>query len=137
MESKKDYINRIYNLARLRGLCKTQGEFAQQIGLNQGSMSKALKGDPHFANDSLVRRIQIWAAQAGLEQLGSAPEREPEKPKRPDIVIPAETADLYNNMSETIRIQAELIARLQGVGAHGLGVFGVAEKNAANLDLGK
>lgn len=137
MESKKDYINRIYNLARLRGLCKTQGEFAQQIGLNQGSMSKALKGDPHFTTDSLIRRIQVWAALAGLEQLGAVPEKEPEKPKRPDIVIPAETADLYNNMSQTIRIQAELIARMQGVSVGSLGVLGVAEKNGENLELGK
>jgi hypothetical protein len=135
METKKEYLNRIFNLARMRGLCRTQGDFARLLGMNQGTISKALKGEEGFCTDSICRRVKIWAAGQGLEQMAESVASP--KPQRPDIVIPAETADLYNNMSETIRIQAELIARLQGVGARGLGVFGVAEKNAANLDLGK
>lgn len=134
MESQKDYVNRIFYLARVRGICKTQGEFSQLLNANAGSISKALQGDPKYLTKNLVKKIRAWAVAQGLEEDESLL---PPKPKRPDIVIPAETADLYNNMSETIRIQAELIARLQGVGTHGLGVFGVAEKNAANLDLGK
>jgi hypothetical protein len=118
----------------VRGICKTQGEFSQLLNANAGSISKALQGDPKYLTKNLVKKIRAWAVAQGLEEDESLL---PPKPKRPDIVIPAETADLYNNMSETIRIQAELIARLQGVGTHGLGVFGVAEKNGENLELGK
>lgn len=107
MEPKKDYINRIYNEARMQGLCSKQGEFAELLGMNPSTISKALQGDERYLTDNFIRRVQIWEKQV----LNSAPRVE--KPSRPDIVIPAATAELYNNMSETIRVQAEIIARLQ------------------------
>lgn len=118
METKKDYLNRIYNLARVKGLCRTQREFANLIALNPGTLSKALQGDEKYCTDRVIVRVRTWAGQMGLEG------EEPIKPVEPDIVIPAATATLYNNMSETIRLQAEIIARLQGgLSAPGAGLY--------------
>lgn len=108
MEEKINYLNRIFSLARAKGLCKTQGEFADLLGMNASTMSGAMKGNDKYLTDNFMRRVQTWARQMNLEE-----ETRPQ-PQAPDIIIPAATATLYNNMSETIRIQAELIARLQG-----------------------
>ena len=107
METRKDYINRIDTEARTCGLCRKQKEFAELLGMNSSTLSNALRGDERYLSDSFVKRVQAWEKQV-LE-----PRRKVQEEHRPDIVIPAATADLYNNMSETIRIQAELIARLQ------------------------
>lgn len=114
METKKEIVNKIFLRARMLGKCRTQKDFCAVLGMNQSTISKALQGDERYLTDSLVRRLQLWEEQVlGKEE--AAPVQEPQ---RPDIVIPAATADLYNNMSETIRIQAEIISRLQaGVGA--------------------
>lgn len=116
MVQKKEIANRIFLRARLMGKCKTQKEFCELLGLNQSTVSKALQGDERYLTDNLLRRLQLWEEQVlGKEETQP---KEQAQPTRPDIVIPAETADLYNNMSETIRIQAEVIARLQaGLGA--------------------
>lgn len=106
MRDKDNELNRIFSLARAKGLCHTQGEFSRLLGMNPSTISGAMQGKEKFLTDNLIRRVQLWARQVGLEE---APKRQ-----EPDIVIPAATAALYNNMSETIRIQAELIARLQG-----------------------
>ena len=109
MELKDNYILNLYNEARVLGLCKTQKEFADLLGMNPSTLSNAIQGKDGYLTDSILRRIQAWENQV-LEPKRSG---RPKEPERPDIIIPAATADLYNNMSETIRIQAELIARLQ------------------------
>ena len=124
MEPKKDFISRIYNQARMRGLCKNQGEFAELLAMNQSTISKALQGDERYLTDNFIRRVKIWAEQTGIEKADERPQ-----PSAPDIIIPAATANLYNNMSETIRIQAEIIARLQaGIPGGYAGVY--APKNS-------
>lgn len=110
METKKDYVNRIFREAMVRGLCSKQKEFAALLGMDPSTVSNALKGNEKYLTDSIVRRVRAWEEQV----LGKKTEDKPEAPAQPDIVIPAATATLYNNMSETIRIQAEIIARLQG-----------------------
>ena len=99
---KKDYLVKVYIAARAAGLCKTQGEFAALVGLNQSTISKAMQGDEKYLTDNLVKRIRLWADNV-LEKH--------EEPK-PDIVIPAETVRMYENLTETIRLQAEMLSRL-------------------------
>lgn len=127
MEPKKDFINRIYNQARMRGICKNQGEFAELLAMNPSTISKALQGDEKYLTDNFIRRVKIWAEQTGIEKEDERPQ-----PTAPDIIIPAATANLYNNMSETIRIQAEIIARLQA-GLPG-GYSGVYAPKNSRLD---
>lgn len=120
--NKKETLEKIFALARMKGLCKTQKEFAELVSVHPSTISLAMKGDPKYLTDKLVLAVERWAKIEGLE------DPQPEQPAQPDILIPAATAALYNNMSETIRIQAEIIARLQG-GATRFPVDGYAPKN--------
>lgn len=120
--NKKETLEKIFALARMKGLCKTQKEFAELVGVHPSTISLAMKGDPKYLTDKLVLAVERWAKIEGLEG------PQPEQPVQPDILIPAATAALYNNMSETIKIQAEIIARLQG-GAARFPVDGYAPKN--------
>lgn len=114
MESKTDYLNRIYSWARAKGLCHTQGEFAALMGMHGSTLSAAMRGHERFLTDNLIKRVAVWAKQMGLDgETIDAP------PQQQDITIPAATAKFYENltesmktMSETIRLQQELIARL-------------------------
>lgn len=118
MNEKQDYLNRIFGLARLRGLCQTQQEFASLIAASPSTISRAMSGEEKYLTDNLYNRVRVWASQIGLED---SPQRQP---AAQDIVIPAATATFYENLSETlknmsqtVRLQQELISQLQA-GAH-------------------
>lgn len=118
MNEKQDYLNRIFSLARLRGLCQTQQEFASLIAASPSTISRAMSGEERYLTDNLYNRVRVWASQIGLED---SPQRQP---AAQDIVIPAATATFYENLSETlknmsqtVRLQQELISQLQA-GAH-------------------
>lgn len=129
METKKEYINRIFLTAKMRGICKTQGDFAGILEVNAGTLSKALQGDDRYLTDNLVRRVKLFEKEHGLEEAPST------QPAAPDIVIPAATAALYNNMSETIRIQAEIIAILQGTSTARPSVQSGAPQKSTRIEL--
>lgn len=106
METKQDYIERIYEEAKKKGLCHNKGQFASLLGISAGTFSKLLAGEERYLTDNIVKRIKAWEEQM-LE------------PSSNDIVIPAATARFYEtlsesirNMSETILHQQELISRL-------------------------
>lgn len=126
METKKDYVNRVFNEARALNLCRTQKDFAELLSMDKSTLSGALRGYDRYLTDSFIRRLQTWEKQVLEPKRGPRPE---EKTAQPDILIPAATATLYNNMSETIRIQAELIARLQGSMVAGFAPAHTAPKN--------
>lgn len=109
MEDKREYINRVYRLAVLNGLCTSQKDFAELLKVNKTSLSTAMNGGKTLT-ESLTLKVQSFARLNGLEE--NPAQQAP--PPAPDLVIPAATAELYRNMSETIRIQAEVIAKLQG-----------------------
>lgn len=111
MESKKDYINRIYNEARSRGLCFKQKEFADLLGMNQSTISNALKGDEKYLTDNFIKRVRAWESQALLSRQEPQPAPQPEA--RPDIVIPAATMDLYTSMAKSIDRLTALVERMQ------------------------
>ena len=107
METKKDYINRLLNEARMRGLCKTQKDFAALVGMDQSTISNALKGNEKYLSDSIIRRLESWERQV----LGASTTPQPEQ--KPDIVIPAATAELYTAMAKSIDRLTALVERLQ------------------------
>ena len=117
MESEKDYVSRIFNLARMQGVCRTQGEFAQLLGMNHSTISKALQGDEKYLTANLVKRVKVWAAQVLTP--GNAPSATVED-KRPDIIIPAATMDLYTAMAKSIDRLTALVDRLAPDGAKDL-----------------
>lgn len=67
MESKTDYLKRIYNLAALKGMCTTKKEFARLLGVNDKGLSAAMNGDPRNLTDSLVKKVELFASANGLE----------------------------------------------------------------------
>lgn len=109
METKKDYINRLLNEARMRGLCKTQKEFAALVGMDQSTISNALKGNEKYLTDSIIRRLKSWERQV----LNPAAKAQPQPEQKPDIIIPAATAELYTAMAKSIDRLTALVERLQ------------------------
>lgn len=114
---KQEYIRKIYNLARVRGLCRNQGEFAELLAINPSTLSKGLSGKGNYLTDNLLKRVRTWARQAGLEEEGQEQE---------ERAIPSDLLEIYNKMAETIRLQAEIINRLQ----KGPGCITATEANA-------
>lgn len=129
-ETKKEYINRIFLAAKKRGILYKQLEFAAQIKISRTAISKALQGDPRYLTDNLFNRVRLWALEQGLDE-----NLEKAKPKQSDIIIPAAMATLYNNMSETIRIQAKIIANLQSTVSDALKIRKLTkDRNDEKLD---
>lgn len=105
---KKHYLTQVYLAARAAGLCKTQAQFADLLEVERSGLSSAMNGNEKYLTDSLIRKVRSWARGNNLE--GDAPQ----KPKAPDIIIPAATVKMYENLTETIRLQAEMLARMGG-----------------------
>lgn len=106
-KDKQEYLRRVFFLAEGAELCKTQKQFAELLEVDRTGLSSAMNGNEKYLTDSLIRKVRSWARENGLE--GDAPQ----KPKEPDIVIPAATAKMYENLTETIRLQAEMLSRMQ------------------------
>ena len=111
-EQRKDYLQSVYRKALGAGLCRTQTEWAKLLEIDRAGLSSAMNGNEKALTESLVKKVQMWAQINGIEQGAPQPET---------IEIPAATVSLYQNlteamknMSETIRLQQELISRLQG-----------------------
>ena len=109
-EEKQSYILRIYNLACARGLCRTRQEFSGLLEMNYSTISSAMSGNERFLTDSLVRKVQSLSRRYQLD--GEEPDPQL-PPTSGGVWLPAETAQLYNNMSETIRMQAEMLSIFQ------------------------
>lgn len=123
METKKEYIERVFYEARISGRCKTQKEFATLLGMNPSTLSNALKGDGRYLTDSIVRRVQAWETQV-LNGSGPRKDPEPKQEARPDIVIPAATMDLYTSMAKSIDRLTLLVERLQPGASAFSGAYG-------------
>lgn len=134
METKTDYrdlLEKVFFQARMKGICKRQGDFAGKLGIDPSTLSNALRGNEKYLTDNLIMRVRLFAKDNNLEE-----EEVPStQPAAPDIVIPAATAALYNNMSETIRIQAEIIARLQGTATERPSVQSGAPQKSTRIEL--
>lgn len=109
METKKEYLERIFYQARMRGLCTTQGKFAELLGMNPSTISNALKGNEKYLTDNIIKRVQSWERQ--VLQPMEAPERGREESK-PDIVIPAATMEMYTSMAKSIDRLSALVEKL-------------------------
>lgn len=67
METKRDYLNRIFRTASLRGMCKSQREFASLLGVNEKAFSSALNGNEKYLTDNLVTKVRIFAKENELD----------------------------------------------------------------------
>ena len=89
METKKDYLNRIYHLAVIAGLCTQKREFAELLEVNRSGLSSAMSGDEKNLTDSLIRKVKAFAREHGLEGGAPAPavQPEPEVQREPAQVL--------------------------------------------------
>lgn len=65
-----DIIRTAFNKLRSNGMVKSQREFAQLLGLTEGTISKALKGEKNYASDIMIARINALM----FEKFGETPE---------------------------------------------------------------
>lgn len=126
--NRKDYILNIYNLARLAGLCSSKQEFAALVGVNRSTISNALSGDERYATPSLESRVRLFAQAHHLNE-NMALQQEPASPQQRGVFIPEDCRTMFENMTETIKLQARLLDRLQGGETHAVAVEGLSPKN--------
>jgi len=105
METKSTYVElvEIFQDLQKRGICATKKDMARQIGVSYANLVSAMKGNPTALTAPLMAKVKSYYRTV----LGDVP---PE-PAR-DVIIPASTAQLYNNLVEVVRSQQETIARL-------------------------
>lgn len=125
MENKLEYIRNIFGLAKINGIVKNQREFAEQIGTSRSSLSQALAGIEAYLTDNLVAKVRLFAKDNGLEITKAA---QAQQAQGPGVFIPEETRAMFDNMAETIRIQAQMLAQFHGAGMMP-GAFVQAPKN--------
>ena len=111
-EEKVAYIYKVYGLACAKGLCKNRTEFARLLDINPSSLSAGLNTRPEYLTEKLMERVAMFATENGLD---SAQEVAPQ-PEAKGVFIPAETMDLYTNLSESVRILSETVSRMQLAG---------------------
>ena len=130
---RKDYIIKIYNLAVLRGLCRTRKEFAGLLGINDKGLSSALNGSERALTASLENKVRTFAKANHLEDEAATPSvAEAAVTAGPGVFIPEAARVLFENMSEALKLQAKLLDKLQGGSEHSSATEFLAPKNFAH-----
>ena len=110
MEDKKDYLVRIYHLAVAAKIIENKKTFAQRLGVNPSSLSNAFQGDPRYLSEPFMQRVKLFAIENGLEEA----ERAQKVMGGSGVWLPEETRQIFENMSETIRMTRPLSLVLEG-----------------------
>lgn len=63
----QEYITHIYNMAVLRGLCRTRKEFAGLLGKNDKGLSSAMNGNERNLTPSLLKIVEKFAKENNLD----------------------------------------------------------------------
>lgn len=109
IEERRFYLNLVYQKALGANKTSSVSQWADQLEINRSTLSSAMNGRPQACTNSLVRRVRSWAMENGLDT--EERETKPAEPQRPPIVIPAETLDLYTNLSRAIADLADIVRR--------------------------
>lgn len=108
-EERLNYIQAIYKRALDNGTCHTAKQFAELLDVDVFGFYKAMNGNKQHLTESLIRKVQIFAMENGLEQ-----KVVPEKEETDTDATIRNLSETIKNMSKTIMQQQELIAKLQG-----------------------
>ncbi len=60
MKEKIDYLNEAYARAREKGLCHSRRGFAELLGMNEATLSRAFAGDEKYLTENFIKRIEEW-----------------------------------------------------------------------------
>ena len=104
MEDNLKKITEIFNEARSRGLCHNQKEFAALLDVSPSTVSSAMNGSKKALTHRLITKIERWA-QRNFNDAQKAP-------KKPDVLIPGETVELYTAMAKSIDRLSALVEQL-------------------------
>lgn len=126
LAARQDYISRIYHAARVKKLCTSQKDFARLVKVSPATLSQAMNGNPVYLTENLEIKVKYFANENNLEDKVEHPT--PQTHQGPGVFIPEETRAMFDNMAETIRIQAQMLAQFQGAGMMP-GAFVQAPKN--------
>ena len=99
----KTELVEIFRDLQKRGIVKDRKQFAAALGVEYTGLCAAINGNPRSLTAPLMAKVKAYYRAA----IGEAT---PEPPR--DVIIPASTAQLYNNLVEVVRSQQETIARL-------------------------
>lgn len=66
METMKEKLQRLYDVARAHGLAHSKGEFAALIGVESSSLSHALKDDGKIKIDNVIQKAEHALLTAGV-----------------------------------------------------------------------
>lgn len=114
LAARQDYISRIYHAARVKKLCTSQKDFARLVKVSPATLSQAMNGNPVYLTENLEIKVKYFANENNLEDKAVYPASQ--TPQSKGVFIPEETRAMFDNMAETIRIQAQLLAQFQGTG---------------------
>ena len=103
MESKKDYVFRIYRLALGAGLCENKKDFADLLEMSRGSVSSAMNGSERHLTEKFMQRVRLFAQTHGLEE---------DKPAAQPMPAPQEHSTPGDWKDRTIESQQRTIERL-------------------------
>lgn len=89
-----EIINEVFKRLRFSGIAKSQREFAKLLGVNEATISKALKGEDGYLSDIMMSRINAlmiekFGENANWEESSPIQDKEQEIPKGL-LVIPTE-----------------------------------------------
>ena len=114
IQERQEILLEIYGKALEAGLCHNKKQFAELLGIDRTSLYSAINGEPKSCTESLVNKVEMWSkVNLGEPQLPNANSSK-------EIVIPTATEVFYQNLSEalknmsqTLKMQQELISQLQ------------------------
>lgn len=67
METQQEYVNRIYWLATLKGLCRNQKEFADLLSVDRSTLNGAMNGREQNLTGRFIKKVQDFADEHNLE----------------------------------------------------------------------
>ena len=98
-----------YNQLRVRGIVRTQGDFARLLGVSQSSVSGARHGDERYLTDSLVERVRALVNfhPDVAPHVAVQAREEPE-----GVFIPEKTLELYTSLAKTCDRLSAIVDRM-------------------------
>ena len=67
METQQEYVNRIYRISTLRGLCRNQKEFADLLSVDRSTLNGAMNGREQILTGRFIKKVQDFADEHNLE----------------------------------------------------------------------
>lgn len=118
-KDKLTTFREIFEELRDAGKVRTQGEFADLMGVSRNAVSLAMNGREQYLTSSLVTkahrlRQQLLNGEAPVLPSPASPERD-EAPA--GIYIPKETISFYESLAKTAENLSAIVARLMPAAA--------------------